>query len=180
MYKASEEGLPANTPIENTRLGQTFGVIYNGEGSGKLTDANTYQLTNGELRTATNEPYAFTIVPSEYTTFNLYARSHLANSLENGGWAGDGIKLTITDNGKMKIAITHYEVTGQDASEGTGIKAGAQTIDINTNDTITIADSGDGIYILVEDVLRAVIQLLDGTYENSAVDTCIVEYVVGG
>ena len=166
-YNAADED--PNTALSDTRLGQSFAVTYNEGGSGMVTDSDTYQLMNGELRTFTDEPYALSVTPTACESFKLFVRSQGIYDMFGDRWNGDGVMVTIEPNAEGKydlyMGFTYYEYSENDEDEGT-IKKKYVWPRIDTLDTVTIADSGEKIYVLVGETLYAVIDL-EGASANA-------------
>ena len=167
VYRASAEQVADGASLESTRLGQAFVFV---GADGALRDG-AYHLSDGELRAATTEPYAFSITPTSYdSTFDLYVRSNLSCVLTGENWQGDGIRITVShETGKeVRIGVTDYsEGTGGFSEETGGFFSTSIKCDMSAGDRITIADDGEYVYILTNDILRAVIRM-EGSVNHSS------------
>ena len=164
-YNAADED--PNTALSDTRLGQSFAVTYNEGGSGTVTDFDTYQLMNGELRTFTDEPYALSVTPTECESFKLFVRSQGIRHMSDALRGGDGVYVAVTydeydGSYDMNVGFIYRDSEGETVE----YKSRACPFSAEMGDEIVIADDGVNVYVLVDQELRAIIDLSEESYAD--------------
>ncbi len=166
-YNAADE--EPNAALSDTRLGQSFAVTYNEDGSGMVTDSGTYQLMNGELRTFTDEPYALSVTPTECESFKLFVRSQGIRDMSDALRGGDGAYVAITYDETDGSYDMNIGFIYSDSSEGEVIeyKSRVRPFSAAMGDQIVIADDGVNVYVLVNQTLRAIVELSEESFTNA-------------
>lgn len=162
VYRAEGETAEEETDLKQTKLGADFAVTYREGGEGKLLNS-AYSLTKGELRTRTSEPYALTIKPTaitDDTDFKVFVRSRGVADM-NDEFSGDGIQVRVRKNGeRYKLFITVKTTYSRESTDSEWTISGWNIpIHIDAIDTVTIADDGETVYVLVNDTIYAAIEL---------------------
>lgn len=161
VYRASNETAAVNTDLKQTKLGEAFVVMYQTEdGAGKLLDSS-YSLTKGELRTDTAQAYALTVKPdpnAESYDFKLFVRSQGVADMfdENSTSAGDGVQIRLKKDGseyKIYFYIKRYD------EQTNTISVVNRYLALTSIDTLTVADNGETVYVLVDNTIYAVIDI---------------------
>ena len=164
-YNVADEN--PNTELSDTRLGQSFAVTYNEGGSGMVTDSDTYQLMNGELRTFTDEPYALSVTPTACESFKLFVRSQGIRDMNDALRGGDGIFVAVTYDESDGSYDMHIGFIYRDSNGDTiEYKSRVYPFSAEMGDEIVIADDGVNVYVLVDRELRAIIDLSEERYTD--------------